>query len=756
MEIPATQHPLISVILPAYNGAKTIRKTIDSVLTQTFTNLELIVVDDGSTDQTLEYLSEISDPRVRIFAYENVGMAANRNRGIDLVRGEYIAFIDQDDLWLPDKLTLQLQALKRNPQAALSYTWIDRIDEQDNRLKEATREAESGDILAKMLLSNFLITCSCPLIRQKALEQVGGYFDVEMPPADDWDLWLRLAQKFPFESVPSVQVLYRVSANSASYDLEKMSRASIQVHNRAFDQAPAHLQYLRKDNLANLYRYLVVQALKGNPNPKRGIKAIGYLIKAVRIDHPLIKTRAFARVLISAFLMIFLPPPWTRKLFSKYYYFFDADTLQYHSRFLPDTAPMPLNNKPGWQKKSSWRRVKSPVYVLDLDLKNLPASLDIPKGYHSAIALVRLNGKPVGQALLPEILNQTNRAELEDGLIKSSGWPFWRRYMLGHLDWDEVNPCSKPAKATIAVCTHNRKDDLKRCLDGIMRLPDDGQEVLVVDNCPEIPETRQLVESYPGIRYIREENHGLCIARNRALESAQGDIVAFIDEDAVPDTQWLRRVVLNMNDPMVMCVTGPALPLELETDAQIWFERYSGFGRGFIRKEYCRDNTAPSSASLFGAGVNMALRREVINRLGPFNERLDGGTPAHSAGDLEMFSRIITSGYRLIYDPLALVWHRHRRSEKRLRRVLYGYAVGTYAFWTHRLFKDRELMVFNNAAGWLFRWQIPALLSSLRREPGSLPISMILAQLYGCFIGPWVYLLSHTKPVHRRKNTDNG
>ncbi|MBN1317552.1 MAG: glycosyltransferase family 2 protein [Anaerolineales bacterium] len=752
-----TKPPLISVILPAYNGAKTIRKTIESVLDQTYANLELIVVDDGSKDETREYLAEITDPRVRIYTYNNVGMAANRNRGIDLVRGEYIAFIDQDDLWLPDKLRLQLQALERNPEAALSYTWIDRIDEEDNVLKPATREAESGDILAKMLLSDFLITCSCPLIRKTAMDQVGGYFDEEMPPADDWDLWLRLARLFPFESVPSVQVLYRVSANSASYNLERMERASIRVHTLHFDQAPTHLQYLRKDNLANIYRYLVVQALKGHPGRIRGLKAIRYLVKAVRSDPPLVKKHAFGRALLGAILMSILPAGLTRALFSRFQYFFDADSLQLHSRYAPETAPQPIGRPLSWRRNSGWNHVKPPIKVLDLDVNDLPQSIKMEEKYQSAMALIRLNGQARGQALLPDFFYQTNRAELLDGLVKAAGWPFWQQWLYNYLDWEpRAVTDNKTITATVAVCTRNRPQELESCLDGIMRLPDDGQEILVVDNCPKNSETRLLVERYQRCRYILEEKPGLSVARNRALLSARGEVVVFIDEDAVPDPDWLRRLLPNMNDPHVMCVTGPALPLELETETQMWFERYSGFGRGFQRKELTRESIAPSSAGQIGAGVNMALRRNIIDRLGMFDERIGGGTRTHSGEDLDMFSRILTSGYRIVYEPSAFVWHLHRQTRKKLSKVLYGYGVGTYAFWTHRLLKDHEMMVFRNAAGWLLRWQLPALYSSLWQKPGSLPVGIVLAQLLGCFTGPWAYLLSRIIPANRGEEKKHG
>src|SRR5919199_5480676 len=108
--------PLISVVIPAYNSEKTIQETIKSVLKQSFKNLELIVIDDGSKDSTFDIVSSFSDSRLRVFSYLNAGVSASRNRGLAKAAGEFISFLDADDLWTPDKLEAQLKALEANPQ----------------------------------------------------------------------------------------------------------------------------------------------------------------------------------------------------------------------------------------------------------------------------------------------------------------------------------------------------------------------------------------------------------------------------------------------------------------------------------------------------------------------------------------------------------------------------------------------------------------------------------------------------------------
>jgi glycosyltransferase involved in cell wall biosynthesis len=394
-----------------------------------------------------------------------------------------------------------------------------------------------------------------------------------------------------------------------------------------------------------------------------------------------------------------------------------------------------------------------PTAILDLDFQHLPLAITVPERYDCALILIRLRGQPVGQALLPVVGGRIGGAELRDALVDAAGWTLWERWLHDYLEWEGAYATSStPPTATVAVCTRDRPEDLQRCLEALVRLPDDGQELLVVDNCPSTDATRRLLESYGRVRYVCEERPGLDIARNRALREARHEVVAFTDDDAVSDPGWLRALLRNFDDPLVLCVTGLTMPLELETEAQEWFERYSPFGRGFRRTVFDRRNINPLTAGKVGAGVNMALRRNVIERVGPFDEALDAGTRTRSGGETEMFSRILARGYRIVYDPAALNWHRHRRTWEELRQTLYSYGVGVYAFWTRKLLFERELTVPKLAWGWLWHTQLPALVRSLRRRPASMPLDLILVELSGCVVGPGAYLSTRRRLWQRQYN----
>ncbi|MEH1789950.1 MAG: glycosyltransferase [Nostoc sp.] len=270
--------PKISVIIPAYNSEKTIKQTIQSVLNQTFTNLELIVINDGSQDSTLEVVTQFQDSRIKVFSYANAGGNVSRNRGLRNAVGEFVSFLDADDLWTPDKLQSQLKALQGNATAKVAYGWTDYIDTNGKFLLSGKRINVNGNIYENLLLNNFLENGSNPLIDKKALITLGG-FDESLNAAQDWDMWLRLASKFNFVCVPSVQILYRISANSVSSNLVRQEKACLQVLERAYKERPSTLKNSWDISLGNLYKYLVCKALQKPFNRQKALSSAIFLWK---------------------------------------------------------------------------------------------------------------------------------------------------------------------------------------------------------------------------------------------------------------------------------------------------------------------------------------------------------------------------------------------------------------------------------------------------------------------------------------------
>jgi hypothetical protein len=131
--------------------------------------------------------------------------------------------------------------------------------------------------------------------------------------------------------------------------------------------------------------------------------------------------------------------------------------------------------------------------------------------------------------------------------------------------------------------------------------------------------------------------------------------------------------------------------------------------------------------------------------VGLFDEALDAGTPTESGGDHEFFARILLTGYRIVYEPDALSWHRHRRTWKETKKAIRGYGIGVYAFWTRLLIREKELGILKLPYNWFIKAQLPNVVKSTLGRPGSQPLSLLLAELQGCLLGPWKYLLSRRR-----------
>ncbi len=299
--------PTISVIIPAYNAEKTIQETIESVLNQTFQDFELIVINDGSTDRTLEIVSSFTDSRLQVFSFPNSGPQKSRNRGISLATGEYLSFIDADDLWTPDKLERQLQALQEHPEAAVVYSWTDYIDESGERLPGGHHYKFTNDVYERLLLGDFIGSGSNPLIRKEAFLAVGT-FDESLEGGQDWEMWIRLASKYQFTVVKAPQVLYRQSPQSWSSNLDRQVRGYNQVIEKSLAAAPEHIQNLKSQIMANRYKFLTFNALESGVDRKQSLMAARFLGIALKNQPSLLANKVIWIVILKIFIGTLFPP----------------------------------------------------------------------------------------------------------------------------------------------------------------------------------------------------------------------------------------------------------------------------------------------------------------------------------------------------------------------------------------------------------------------------------------------------------------
>ncbi len=322
--------PTISIIIPAYNAERTILETIASVQQQTFSDFELIVINDGSTDRTLEVLQSIQDERLKIFSYENGGLPTARNRGISHASGEFIALLDADDLWTPDKLELQLAALQQHPEAGVAYSWTYFMNEKEGGRSFHPCEPVffEGNVYAKLLIGDFIYNGSNTLIRRQAIDSVGE-FDPALKSCEDWEYWVRLAAHWNFVLVPKHQIFYRRFSGAMSSKVEVMKEASLTAIEKAFRAAPPELQFLKKHCLTNFNLYSGNLYLQHSKDME-GVNQAGlHLWKAIRLKPSILLSQGTQKMIIKFLLMRTISPRLTSQL------------LSLITKFRPNPNPLP-------------------------------------------------------------------------------------------------------------------------------------------------------------------------------------------------------------------------------------------------------------------------------------------------------------------------------------------------------------------------------------------------------------------------------
>jgi GT2 family glycosyltransferase len=424
----------------------------------------------------------------------------------------------------------------------------------------------------------------------------------------------------------------------------------------------------------------------------------------------------------------------------------------------------------------------APAAVRILDLEAPLPDVQLPVGrlgapYESLLVVARLDGDPLGAATISvdppgrvpcQRLEHGLRHQLEAdgraafarrGLAFAPALP--RAAVTGSRARARDTP-ARPCCVSVVVTTCCDPVTLERCLRSILGCDYDQFEVIVVENRPGSSATRRMVverfADEPRVRYVEEPSQGLSRARNTGLNLAEGEVVAFTDDDVIVDSAWIRRCAeaFERADD-VACVTGLILPLELETHSQLLLEQFATFGKGFRRRTYrlrearSADPLFPYTPGMIGSGANTVLRADVGRELGGFEASLGAGTPARGGEDLELYIRLLREGYAVAYEPGAIVWHEHPDGPARLRRQVYRYGVGLGAMLTQQLVVGPERSALLRAVPAGIRYaRDPASRKNAAKTAGY-PRRLDWLERVGMVIGPAAYLASALRAASRRR-----
>jgi GT2 family glycosyltransferase len=262
---------------------------------------------------------------------------------------------------------------------------------------------------------------------------------------------------------------------------------------------------------------------------------------------------------------------------------------------------------------------------------------------------------------------------------------------------------------TVILCTRDRPGPLRMALTSLLALDYPRFEIIVVDNASTTEASADVVASIGDarIRLVKEPRPGLARARNRGVLASSNDIVAFTDDDVVVDRWWLRGLMDGFaSGSGVACVCGMVPSAELRSFPQAYFDRRVTWARSCSPQTYSLSSPPPNQplfpfqVGQYGTGANFAMRRDVVTALGGFDEALGVGSPTRGGEDIDMFVRVLLAGYQLVYQPSALVWHRHRADMLSLHDQISGYGLGLGA-WITKLLCDRRTapMVVQRAWG---------------------------------------------------------
>jgi glycosyltransferase involved in cell wall biosynthesis len=270
------RNPLVSVILPTYNRKHLLKETIESVLSQTYKDLEVIVVDDGSTDNTEHFISNFNDERITYIKQDHRGVSSARNKGIENAKGEYIAFLDSDDKWLPSKIEEQLKVFKNsklNP--GVIYSGIEYIDENGKKIREERLPAYRGNLFLYLLGArrNVVLGVGSTVLVKRVCFKECGLFDENMSYREDLDLLIRISKRFTFDYVPEPLAKIRIHKKRILTNIDTVIRGRELLFEKIYNDLKRHRRILAK-----YYYQTGILYLRKNDKPK----GKEYMIKSIR------------------------------------------------------------------------------------------------------------------------------------------------------------------------------------------------------------------------------------------------------------------------------------------------------------------------------------------------------------------------------------------------------------------------------------------------------------------------------------------
>jgi O-antigen biosynthesis protein len=747
----------VTVVICAYSERRwsQLQHAVDSVLRQEIAADQIVLVIDHNP--ALLRRAQAAYPRLTVVPNTGrPGLSGARNSGVSSANGEVIAFLDDDAVAEPDWLARMTEHYDHPRVLAVGGSAAP--DWEGPRPRWLPSEFDwvvgcsfTGQPSAATPVRN-LIGCNMSF-RRSALEDAGRFDPalgrVGRVPAgcEETELCIRLRQRHPDGVVlyePAAAVRHHVTSDRGTWSYfrrrcfsEGRSKAVVARRVGARAALSTERDYTRRVLPRGIWQGLLDASAH---------RDLGGLMRSGAIVVGLLTTA--------------------------------SGYLSYRTGMTDHKAARP--EPPG------------PVRVLSVELSEgtPPVAADGSAGgapYAAVQVLVRLHGQPLGLLRIPLPADGLTAEKHGAMIVQQLG-----RSINQHLERDGLHrfptvpapaswngPCAvrRPppasAPATVVVPTSGRPGVLRGTLEALTSQDYPDYEVLVVDNRPHLPETRELVAAYAEgnrrVRYLPEPRRGTSNARNRGLAEANGQIAAFADDDVIVDRNWLSALAAGFLDEQVAGVTGLVVASELETPAQLWIEQYGGFSKGCRQQRF--DQTGfetaedggfervpatpgplyPYTPGVFGSGANMAFRTDILRRLGGFDPLLGCGATMLSGEDIDVLLRVVLDGRAIVYNPAAIVWHRHKRDLPALRHTMYAYGVGLSAVMTKALLADtasRRELLRRLPLG--IAYAVNPRSGKNHKKTAGYPASLTALELLGMAVGPMYYTVGASRTLGAR------
>lgn len=676
----------LSVVICAYTEDRwdDLQDAVESAAKQTLPADEMIVVIDHNDG--LLRRARAAFPRAVVIANdEPKGLSGARNTGWRTAAGQVVAFLDDDAVaeagWAdalldpyssPDVLGVGGRAVPAWDDAQPAwlpdeFLWV--VGCSYRGLPEVAAPVRN------------LIGCNMS-VRRDVLEAVGG-FDTGLGRTSDrplgceeTDLCIRAAERFPgchFIADPAAVVHHRVRLDRTRWSYFR-DRCRSEGVSKAWVTRRAGQNAALSSERAHALKVLPAGVLRGLADAFHGDRS--GLTRSAAI------VAGFAYTTTS----------------------YITELRRRPAGEPTPTYEVPTDHSNGFQ----------PILPVIVDLSEpLPLIPPIDNGATRARCLVVHRGDPLGVAEFPLEPEGVSPGRLSEQLLAELGGSIGDALIasgLTHteLPLDEFDGGAMPdpidADTTVVIATRDRPEQLEVCLRSILDGVVVPARVVVVDNAPSTSTSEDLVRmmaaTEPSLHYVREDRPGLAIAHNASLPHIDTAKVLFTDDDVVAHPWWVARMSQALDSgARVTCVTGMIVPLELDTPTQFAIEQHTGLNKGSERRVFDLDLNRPDdplfpwAAGTLGSGANMGFTTAYLRDAGGFDEALGAGTAALGGDDLAAFYDVIVSGHQLVYEPAAIVSHRHHRDFEGLQRQAYGYGAGLSAHLTRCLLDDPRTLL---------------------------------------------------------------